>query len=91
MEDPNFHKYLQTNPGYTAGTAILDTYTKAGQFQVVDGQLVELIDGSGGLLYANVAQREDADDMTLAVSFEKTKNSYGTFAFSGDALTWTGE
>lgn len=36
---PNFHKYLQTKPQYVPGTAIMDSYTTAGQFQIVDGQL----------------------------------------------------
>ncbi|KAK8080307.1 hypothetical protein PG997_008125 [Apiospora hydei] len=38
---PNYHKYLQTKPAVAAGTALLESYTTAGQFNVVDGQLVE--------------------------------------------------
>ncbi|EHK97298.1 hypothetical protein M7I_6928 [Glarea lozoyensis 74030] len=38
---PNFHKYLQTKPMYSPGTAIMDSYTTAGQFQIVSGQLVQ--------------------------------------------------
>jgi hypothetical protein len=87
VEAPNFHKYLQTKPEYTPGTAILDSYTTAGQFQIVSGQLVQLIAG-GGLLYANVEQNTTAA-VKLAVSFNTTKNAYGTFVFSGDAVTWS--
>ena len=87
VEAPNFHKYLQTKPQYTSGTAILDSYTTAGQFQIVSGQLVQLI-GGGAFLYANVQQNTTAATK-LAVSFNETKNAYGTFVFSGDAVTWS--
>ncbi|KAH8597221.1 hypothetical protein B0O99DRAFT_87847 [Bisporella sp. PMI_857] len=83
--DPNYHKYLQTSPQYVSGTAILGSYTTAGQFQVVSGQLVELIDG--GKLYANVIP--SSDTTKLAVTFNTTQNTYGTFAWSGDALQWS--
>ena len=87
VEAPNFHKYLQTKPVYTPGLAIMDSYTTAGQFQIVSGQLVQLI-ASGGLLYANVEQNTTAA-VKLAVSFNTTKNTFGTFAFSGDAVQWS--
>jgi hypothetical protein len=90
VESPNFHKYLQTNPQYTTGTAILDSYTTAGQFNIVNGQLVELIDPSKGtLLYANVQQPADSSVNKLAVTFTTTPNTFGTFAFSGDAVQWS--
>jgi hypothetical protein len=84
---PNYHKYLQTKPVYTTGLAILESYTTAGQFQVVDGQLVELV--SGGLLYAVVSPQTDSSVTKLALTFSTSKNTYGTFAWSGDALTWS--
>jgi hypothetical protein len=87
VEAPNFHKYLQTKPQYSPGTALLDSYTTAGQFQIASGQLVQLI-GGGGLLYANVETNTTAATK-LAVSFNQTKNTYGTFVFSGDAVTWS--
>ena len=87
VEAPNFHKYLQTKPEYSPGTAILDSYTTAGQFQIVSGQLVQLI-GGGGLLYANVVLNTTAA-VKLAVTFNTTKNAFGTFAFSGDAVQWS--
>ena len=64
----------------------MDNYTTAGQFNIVDGQLVELIDS--GLLYANVEVQTD-NATTLAVTFETTENDYGTFSFSGDAVEWS--
>ena len=45
VEDPNFHKYLQSVPDFAAGVAVLDAPSGAGQFNVVDGQLVELVCG----------------------------------------------
>ncbi|RDL33810.1 uncharacterized protein BP5553_08178 [Venustampulla echinocandica] len=87
VADPNFHKYLQTKPQYVPGTAILDSYTSAGQFQIVDGQLEQLI--TDGLLYANVQPAPDASANKLSVTFNTTKNAYGTFAFSGDAVQWS--
>lgn len=65
----------------------MDSYTTAGQFQIVDGQLVELIDG--GMLYANVEEQANANVTMLAMAFNTTQNTYGTFAFSGDAVQWS--
>ncbi|KAK7958548.1 hypothetical protein PG988_013396 [Apiospora saccharicola] len=49
---PNYHKYLQTKPAVAAGTALLESYTTAGQFNVADGQLVENTgDGQTAPLY----------------------------------------
>jgi hypothetical protein len=62
-------------------------YTTAGQFNIVNGQLVELI--TGELLYAVVSPPADSTVTKLAVTFSKSPNTYGTFAFSGDAVTWT--
>ena len=87
VESPNFHKYLQTSPEYATGIAIMGDYTTAGQFNIVNGQLFELI--TGGLLYAVVSPQTDSTVTKLAVTFSKTPNTYGTFAFSGDAVAWT--
>lgn len=87
VEAPNFHKYLQTAPEYTTGIALMGDYTTAGQFNIVNGQLVELI--TGGLLYAVVSPQSNSTETKLAVTFSKSQNTYGTFAFSGDAVTWT--
>jgi hypothetical protein len=65
----------------------MDSYTTAGQFQIVNGQLVELI--QGGLLYANVEVQSSSNVTMLAMTFNTTQNTYGTFAFSGDAVQWT--
>jgi hypothetical protein len=89
---PNFHKYMQTKPLYSTGTALLGDYTTAGQFQVVDGQLVQLVSAPGEaekLLYAVVSETRYINDMSLSVTFSTKKNTYGTFAWSGDGLTWS--
>jgi len=87
---PNYHKYLQTSPLNTSpGRAILSDATTAGQFQIVDGQLIELIDTKGTKLYANVGQAENAAATYLPVSFTTAKNSFGNFAYQGDTLTWS--
>ena len=90
VESPNFHKHLQTDPEYTTGTAILDDHTTAGQFNIINGQLVELIDPAKGTqLYANVQQPADSSVTKLAMTFEATPNSFGTFSFSGGAVQWS--
>jgi hypothetical protein len=89
---PNFHKYIQTSPLYSTGPALLGDYTTAGQFQIVDGQLVQLVSAPGApvkLLYANVSETRVINDMSLAVSFSETKNTYGSFAWGGDDLQWS--
>ncbi|CAN9365312.1 unnamed protein product [Alternaria alternata] len=89
---PNFHKYFQTKPLYSTGSALLGDYTTAGQFQVVDGQLVELVSAPGEpvkLLYAVVSEERSINGMSLAVSFSESKNTYGTFAWGGDDLQWS--
>ncbi|KAL6711294.1 hypothetical protein ACN47E_005825 [Coniothyrium glycines] len=89
---PNFHKYVQTNPLYATGPALLGDYTKAGQLQVVSGQLVQLVSAPGDpvkLLYAVVSPEKVINGNSLAVTFSESKNTYGTFAFGGDDLQWS--
>lgn len=90
---PNFHKYMQSKPLYSASAAVLGDYTTAGQFQVVDGQLVQLISGPGEkpekFLYGVVGQERLLNDLSLLVTFSATKNTYGQFAWNGDGLTWS--
>ncbi|KAK8060089.1 hypothetical protein PG996_010019 [Apiospora saccharicola] len=89
---PNYHKYLQTKPAVAAGTALLESYTTAGQFNVADGQLVENTgDGQTAPLYMWVEKPASSGSTprTLATWFNTTKNPFGAFAFQGDALTWS--
>ncbi|KAM0717043.1 hypothetical protein Q7P37_006895 [Cladosporium fusiforme] len=90
VAEPNYRKYLQTSPlNASPGRAILSDNTSAGQFNIVDGQLVELIDNKGTLLYANVGERPSPSATILPVTFTTTKNSFGTFAYQGDTVTWS--
>jgi hypothetical protein len=89
---PNFHKYMQTSPLYSTGSALLGDYTTAGQFQIVDGQLVQLVSAPGEavkLLYGVVSETRVINGNSLSVTFSDTKNTYGKFAWSGDGLQWT--
>ncbi|KAI1133221.1 hypothetical protein F5Y10DRAFT_289932 [Nemania abortiva] len=86
---PNYHKYLQTKPTNAAGTAILESYRTAGQFNVQDGQLVANTGAGGAPLYLNVEKPADFTQRKLATWFNTTKNEFGAFVFQGDALTWS--
>ncbi|KAH8204886.1 hypothetical protein TruAng_000925 [Truncatella angustata] len=86
---PNFHKYLQTTPTNKPGTAVLESYTTAGQYSVQDGQLVANTGAGSSPFYLNVEKPVDLKQRTLATWFNTTKNTFGTFAFQGDALTWS--
>ncbi|KAF2463444.1 uncharacterized protein BDR25DRAFT_337828 [Lindgomyces ingoldianus] len=92
VASPNFHKYMQSKPLYATGPAVLGDYTTAGQFQVVDGQLVQLVSGPGEkpekLLYGIVSQERYINNNSLSVTWSTEKNGYGKFAFNGDGLTW---
>jgi hypothetical protein len=73
---------MQTSPLYSSGSALLGSYTTAGQFQVVSGQLVQLVSAPGEapkLLYGVVSETRYINDNSLSV----------TFAWQGDGLTWT--
>lgn len=83
---------MQTKPLYGTGPALLGDYTTAGQFQVVDGQLVQLVSAPGApakLLYAVVSETRYINDKSLSVTFSASKNTYGAFAWQGDGLTWS--
>lgn len=91
---PNYHKYLQSAPLLSPGPATLSNSTTAGQFSITAaGQLVQLISAPDAseeqLLYAHVAGATTHGGQSLAVSFAADEGAYGTWAFSGDALTWT--
>lgn len=84
---PNYHKYLQTKPVNEPGVAIMDSSRTAGQFNIVDGQLVEATGGEP--LYMHVEKPADLTQRKLSTWFNTTKNDFGTFVFSGDAVTWS--
>lgn len=88
VESPNYHSYLQAQPTLSAGLAYLDDYTTAGQFQIEDGQVV-MNTGTLPALYMNIEDPANKSTRAIHAYFNTTKNTYGTFAWSGDALQWT--
>jgi hypothetical protein len=84
---PNYHKYLQSKPTASSSTAYLDAAEGAGQFNIIDGQLVYYTGSSE--LYLHVEQPTDLTQRKLQTWFETGKNTFGTFAFQGDAVTWS--
>ncbi|KAF7292992.1 4-O-methyl-glucuronoyl methylesterase [Mycena indigotica] len=87
VEDPNFHKYLMSQVVNTASTAVLGDYTKAAQFQIVNGQLIQNAGGTN--LYAVVTPPANSSVAYLAVSWSTKPDTLGTFVFSGDSLEWS--
>lgn len=87
VSSPNFHQYIQSNPLYTASKAVLGSYLTAGQFQIVDGQLEQLLT-TGNYLYA-IAEQNTTTATKLGVSFSTTKNTFGTWKWNGDDLQWS--
>lgn len=84
---PNYHSYLQSQPTGSPSTAYLTTPEGAGQFNIIDGQLV--YNTGSANLYLWVEQPEDVTQRALEVWFEDTPNTYGKFAFQGDTVTWS--
>lgn len=87
VETPAYHSYLQTIPSATPGPAYLSSNTNAGQFNIISGQLV--YNTGAGQLFMNVEDPADKTQRTLQTWFNETQNQYGTFAFQGDAVTWS--
>lgn len=71
----------------TVSDAVLNSPTSAGQFNIVSGQLVQLINTSGTLLYAHVTLRADSTVNRLLITWGATPDTYGTFGFQGSLWT----
>lgn len=89
VESPNFHSYLQAKPTNAPGPAYMDSYLSAGQFNIVGGQLVQTRGDGVAPLYMNVEDPVDKTQRKLQTWFDTAQNSYGTFAFQGDTVTWS--
>ncbi|KAI0508798.1 hypothetical protein F5B22DRAFT_649694 [Xylaria bambusicola] len=89
VASPNYHKYLQTKPTNNPGTAILESYRTAGQYKIEGGQLMANTGTGTTALYLHVEKPADFTQRKLATWFNTTKNDFGTFAWQGDALTWS--
>ena len=89
QEDPNFHKYLQSEVLNTASDAVLGSPATAAQFQIVSGQLVQ--NANGTPLYAVVEAQANSTVTKLKMSWSTTPasgDSAGTFMWSGDTVEW---
>ncbi|KAI1424922.1 carbohydrate-binding module family 1 protein [Xylaria sp. FL1777] len=94
VESPNFHSYLQAAPTATPypspGDAYLLAGKTAGQFNIIDGQLVYNPGSSSGeTLYMWVEDPTNKTQRTLQTWFDAAENPYGAFAFQGDTITWS--
>lgn len=58
-------------------------------FRVVNGQLVQGVEGQQTLLYATVEPKTDSAAKKLKVSWSTTPAKSGTFRWSGDTLEWS--
>ncbi|KAH9474646.1 Endo-1,4-beta-xylanase C [Psilocybe cubensis] len=87
VEDPNFHKYLQSEVLNTASDAVLGEPSTAAQFQITGGQLIQNANGKN--LYAVVEPRANSTVVKLKVSWSTTPATSGTFVFSGDTVEWS--
>ncbi|KAF3761447.1 hypothetical protein M406DRAFT_234321, partial [Cryphonectria parasitica EP155] len=89
VETPYYHSYLQTLPTATPGDALMDSPLTAGQFNIIDGQLVyNTGSGTDDALYMWVEDPADKTQRALLTWFNSTENTYGNFSFSGDTVTW---
>ena len=91
QEDPNFHQYLRSEVANTASDAVLGDPSTAAQFQITDGQLIQLLP-DGTSLYAAVEARADSTVTKLKMSWQDTPASgdaAGTFMWSGDTVEWS--
>ncbi|KAK7443525.1 hypothetical protein VKT23_015698 [Stygiomarasmius scandens] len=86
VEDPNFHKYLQSETLGTASDAVLGDPGNAAQFVITSGQLVQQVSPP---LYAIVEPRANSTVMKLKVTWSTTPASSGTFMWSGDTVEWS--
>jgi hypothetical protein len=72
-----------------APNALLSKPAQAGQFNIIAGQLVWHRFGGQAPLYMHVENPADKTQRKLRTWFEAAENTYGTFAFQGDTLTWS--
>ncbi|EKM56726.1 carbohydrate-binding module family 1 protein [Phanerochaete carnosa HHB-10118-sp] len=87
VEDPNYHQYLRSETINTVGTAVLGDPVDAAQFQILNGQLEQMVP-DGTILYANVEPPANSSVVKLGVSWDTTPDTLGTFLWGGDTVEW---
>lgn len=88
VEDPNFHQYLRSETIGQPGPAVLGDPVDAAQFQIANGQLMQVSPGST-VLYANVEPPANSSVVKLAVSWKTTPDTLGSFVWGGDTVEWS--
>ncbi|KAF8589502.1 carbohydrate-binding module family 1 protein [Ramaria rubella] len=84
VEDPNFHKYLQSQSVGSTGDAVIGSPSTAAQLNIVSGQLIQYL-ASGSSLYAQVATAA-ANTTRLKVFWSTNPATNVTWSFDGDAV-----
>lgn len=71
----------------TAGPAVLGAPVDAAQFQITNGQLIQVFPNKSPL-YATVQPPANSSAVKLAVSWSTTPDTLGTFMWGGDTVEW---
>lgn len=72
----------------SVGPAVLGDPVDAAQFEIVNGQLEQMVP-DGTILYANVQPPANSSVVKLGVSWETTPDTLGTFMWGGDSVEWS--
>lgn len=83
-EEPNFHKYLQSQTLGSVGDAVIGPPDTAAQFNIVSGQLIQYVNADTEL-YAQVATALPNENR-LKVFWSTTPATNITWSFQGDAV-----
>ncbi|KAK4097262.1 carbohydrate-binding module family 1 protein [Parathielavia hyrcaniae] len=98
VASPYYRSYLQaaptpaptTSPSTPGGpNALISNPSRAGQFNVISGQLVWHRFGGQQPMYMHVEDPADRTQRKLRTWFAASPNAHGTFGFQGDTLTWS--
>ncbi|GJJ08418.1 hypothetical protein Clacol_002634 [Clathrus columnatus] len=83
-EEPNFHKYLQSQTEGSVGDAVIGPPTTAAQFNIASGQLMQFVNADT-TLYAQVATALPNENR-LKVFWSTSPATNITWSFQGDAV-----
>ncbi|KAK4095760.1 hypothetical protein N658DRAFT_490458 [Parathielavia hyrcaniae] len=97
VASPYYCSYLQAAPTPTpvpapatpGPNALISSPSRAGQFNIISGQLVWHRFGGLPPMYMHVENPIDRTLRKLRTWFAASPNTHGTFGFQGDTLTWS--